>query len=561
MPFGLAKFIHHRLQGSSPDEPVYNGGGKNDAPAAPNYAPVAAASERSAELAYQTAQDQLAWAKERDLFNQAVLADVLDRQTAIGDENRQMALEDRAYQLDTFRPIEQQLATEAAGYDTPQRRALEAGRAAADVSQQFANQRGQLERQLQSAGIDPNQGRFAGSFAQLGNQAALGRAGAVTNAVRRTEDVGRSFKADVAAMGRGLPSAVAGSYGTALNAANSMNQGANQSLSTSSGALSAPVGYMGAGNQALGVWGNTLNMGYQNQLAGYNASNQTDPLGALLGFGASAALSPGKPWMFGLAHGGRIRSKGIPVAGKRIQGPGTGTSDSVPAVINGSQPAALSDGEYVIPADVVRKKGQEFFDKLVDKYHNPQEGAKQYADGGTVAQQPGRYRQMLDRIRAIGPQQQQQFSYPTPAQVQPDFSGMSGLDMNAMRATGRISPQFTGGLTAPDTSRAAAIERDIGKAARERAYREQILANFQNRQNPGKYSRMFAERLSTGQGALRNAETSALARRKALVDEINNYNSKVAAQREAAVTKPYSPPGFTSEGSPAPWESFYSPGG
>lgn len=36
-------------------------------------------------------------------------------------------------------------------------------------------------------------------------------------------------------------------------------------------------------------------------------------------------------------------------------------------------PALLSHGEYVIPADVVRAKGTEFFDKLSEKYHTPSE--------------------------------------------------------------------------------------------------------------------------------------------------------------------------------------------
>jgi hypothetical protein len=43
------------------------------------------------------------------------------------------------------------------------------------------------------------------------------------------------------------------------------------------------------------------------------------------------------------------------------RGPGTGTSDSIPA--------RLSDGEFVIPADVVHAKGTHFFQKLIDKFH------------------------------------------------------------------------------------------------------------------------------------------------------------------------------------------------
>jgi hypothetical protein len=35
-------------------------------------------------------------------------------------------------------------------------------------------------------------------------------------------------------------------------------------------------------------------------------------------------------------------------------------------------PAMLSEGEYVIPADVVSTKGIEFFDKLVAKFHRPE---------------------------------------------------------------------------------------------------------------------------------------------------------------------------------------------
>lgn len=43
--------------------------------------------------------------------------------------------------------------------------------------------------------------------------------------------------------------------------------------------------------------------------------------------------------------------------GGQIFGPGDGTSDSIPAMIDGHQPAALSSGEHVIPADVVAHLG------------------------------------------------------------------------------------------------------------------------------------------------------------------------------------------------------------
>jgi hypothetical protein len=46
--------------------------------------------------------------------------------------------------------------------------------------------------------------------------------------------------------------------------------------------------------------------------------------------------------------------------GGPVSGAGTETSDSIPA--------RLSDGEYIIPANVVRMKGKEFFDSLLEKY-------------------------------------------------------------------------------------------------------------------------------------------------------------------------------------------------
>jgi TP901 family phage tail tape measure protein len=66
----------------------------------------------------------------------------------------------------------------------------------------------------------------------------------------------------------------------------------------------------------------------------------------------------------GYADGGEIQY--IPFGG-RVVGPGTGTSDSIPALV--------SNGEYVIKADAVRKYGVAMFDRL---------NAQRYASGGLL---------------------------------------------------------------------------------------------------------------------------------------------------------------------------------
>lgn len=62
-----------------------------------------------------------------------------------------------------------------------------------------------------------------------------------------------------------------------------------------------------------------------------------------------------------------------PVPGMRqggfLQGPGTGRSDSIGTVNESSgEPVRVANGEYVIPAHVVKAKGREFFDNLLRRY-------------------------------------------------------------------------------------------------------------------------------------------------------------------------------------------------
>jgi hypothetical protein len=69
---------------------------------------------------------------------------------------------------------------------------------------------------------------------------------------------------------------------------------------------------------------------------------------------------------------------------KFINGAGDGMSDSVPAVIDGKQPARLADGEFVIPADVVShlgngstKAGAKQLYSMMDRVRQARTGTKQ----------------------------------------------------------------------------------------------------------------------------------------------------------------------------------------
>lgn len=69
------------------------------------------------------------------------------------------------------------------------------------------------------------------------------------------------------------------------------------------------------------------------------------------GGGVGAAGDFARGGIAGLAAGG------APQAPRFLQGPGDGVSDSIPATINGTQPAALADGEFVVPARIVSELG------------------------------------------------------------------------------------------------------------------------------------------------------------------------------------------------------------
>ena len=66
-----------------------------------------------------------------------------------------------------------------------------------------------------------------------------------------------------------------------------------------------------------------------------------------------------------------------------LRGPGDGMSDNIPATIEGSQPARLADGEFVVPADVVSglgngstEAGAKHLHKMMDKVRVARTGNK-----------------------------------------------------------------------------------------------------------------------------------------------------------------------------------------
>jgi hypothetical protein len=104
-------------------------------------------------------------------------------------------------------------------------------------------------------------------------------------------------------------------------------------------------------------------LGRLNNLAGEQAMTQAQTLGYADG-GLTALKSGGEP-------------------GGYLDGAGDGMSDSIPATIEGKQPARLADGEFVVPADVVShigngssKAGSKRLYAMMDKVRHARTGNK-----------------------------------------------------------------------------------------------------------------------------------------------------------------------------------------
>lgn len=97
----------------------------------------------------------------------------------------------------------------------------------------------------------------------------------------------------------------------------------------------------------------------------------------------AGSMAMGNPALaFARSVGGRTLMEGAKTgfaSGGEVDGPGTGTSDSIVA--------RLSDGEYVVPADVVEMLGVEFFDGLRDAFHTPVSMQRYHASGTTRNEQ------------------------------------------------------------------------------------------------------------------------------------------------------------------------------
>jgi hypothetical protein len=194
------------------------------APSAPDTSGMNAAALAQAELS----KEQLAWAKEIYAETAPQRAEsiarankVSDAQLASMEQNTEISKDYWDYQTGTFRPLEKGIVEAADQYDTPERQAAAASKAAAEVEMALDNVQGQQTRQLTRSGVNPASGAALSLSSAQGLEKAKLLADAENKAREGVELQGYARKMDAANLGRNLASNQATSAGVALNAGNS----------------------------------------------------------------------------------------------------------------------------------------------------------------------------------------------------------------------------------------------------------------------------------------------------------------------------------------------------
>lgn len=344
----------------------------------------------NAELAREMAQvgrEQLAWEKDRAAKQDPLVEKIVNQQIASGDANAARAESQWQVYRDLFAPIEERMVKDASEFDSRERKDRLASEAGADIARGYQGALASNQRQMERMGVNPNSGRFQALATETSLGLAKDTAGAMNKAQRDTELQGMAMREGVAKFGRNMPNTGLAADAASLSAGNSATGNMATSAGIRNAGMNAAQDWFGGSTSANSSAGN-LGLGqYQGQLNAWQQANQNSALGAaglgsLLGQLGSAAITKklraggvirnyrvhGSTGLASLkrkpGHAGRGDAKEGYTGGGLICGPGTASSDSIPATIEGLRPVRLSNGEAVLNAEAVELLGENFVHRI-----------------------------------------------------------------------------------------------------------------------------------------------------------------------------------------------------
>jgi len=227
---------------------------------APDYAPLAAASEKAATVMGDLGQQQIDFSKKMYDENSPFMQDIAKQQKLAMEQQLEQGKDYYDYRKETYRPLEKGIVADAQAFDTDAHRNQLATKAAADAGLAFGRTRQANERAMASMGVNPNSGRFQGLGAQSALMQSANRAGAMTGTRERAQQIGYARKLDAAGLGRGLSGASTAAYGSAISAGSQAGGLYGMAGQQHLGGMAQGAGTIGSGmDMQIGGLSNVLN--------------------------------------------------------------------------------------------------------------------------------------------------------------------------------------------------------------------------------------------------------------------------------------------------------------
>ena len=172
----------------------------------------------AADMSYKLGSEQLDFAKQQYNEMKPTAQKIADQQILAQQQQMDQAKDYYDYNVETFRPIERGLATDAQKFSTEGYREQLARDAAAASAKAFGLSQDMSSRAAAARGVNPNSG--AGMALQTQNNLGLAasRANAMTGARSQAEQMGWARRLDVTGLGRNLPGASTAAYSGATSA-------------------------------------------------------------------------------------------------------------------------------------------------------------------------------------------------------------------------------------------------------------------------------------------------------------------------------------------------------
>lgn len=146
--------------------------------------------------------------------------EMLDFMRGQAEITNEWAADDRARDIQVFRPLQDQFIRDAQTWDSPGRKAAKASEAAAQVTLASRLAQGQNDRQMMAMGVNPASGAAIAARRRASTDTALARAGAINLSDRQIEAEGEAKRANAINMGSGL----AVNPGTSMGLSNGAGQ-------------------------------------------------------------------------------------------------------------------------------------------------------------------------------------------------------------------------------------------------------------------------------------------------------------------------------------------------